>query len=147
VVINVVASEDTVRGRSQQPGYLAGYGVIDADQVRELAQAAAMRPLASTVTAAEALRYQPSAALERFIRCRDLTCRFPGCDQPADYCDIDHTIAFNHADPASGGLTVPWNLKCLCRIHHRLKTFHAGPDGWRDEQLPDGTGILRGYTP
>ena len=23
------------------------------------------------------------------------------------------------------------------RCHHRLKTFH---DGWRDEQLPDGTG-------
>jgi hypothetical protein len=23
--------------------------------------------------------YRPSAALDRFIRCRDLTCRFPGC--------------------------------------------------------------------
>jgi hypothetical protein len=25
------------------------------------------------------------------------------------------------------------------RCHHRLKTFHGGPGGWRDEQLPDGT--------
>lgn len=25
------------------------------------------------------------------------------------------------------------------RCHHRIKTFHGGPGGWRDEQLPDGT--------
>jgi hypothetical protein len=36
-------------------------------------------------------------------------------------------------------LTVPWDLACYCREHHRLKTFHGGPGGWRDEQLPDGT--------
>jgi hypothetical protein len=29
------------------------------------------------VSDAEATRYQPSAAMERWIRCRDLTCRFP----------------------------------------------------------------------
>ena len=28
--------------------------------------------------------------------------------------DIDHKIPFNHANPKAGGLTVPWNLKCLC---------------------------------
>lgn len=27
------------------------------------------------------------------------------------------------------------NLKCLCRFHHLLKTFH----GWTDHQYPDGT--------
>jgi hypothetical protein len=91
-----------------------------------------------TVSTAEALRYQPSAALERAVRLRDLTCRFPGCDRPAVICDLDHTIPFDHADPSRGGLTVAHNLKCLCRQHHRLKTFH---DGWRDEQLPDGTAL------
>jgi hypothetical protein len=25
------------------------------------------------------------------------------------------------------------------RCHHLLKTFWGGPDGWRDEQHPDGT--------
>ncbi|HZQ31478.1 MAG TPA: DUF222 domain-containing protein [Mycobacterium sp.] len=139
VLINVVASEDTLCGRSQQPGYLSGYGVIDADQVRELAEEAALRMVHSTTTEAQALCYQPSAALERFIRSRDLTCRFPGCDVRAEFCDIDHTVPFNHADPAAGGLTVPWNLKCVCRQHHRLKTFVCGRDGWQDEQLPDGT--------
>ena len=33
--------------------------------------------------------YRPSAALARFIRARDMTCRFPGCDNPIT--DIDHT--------------------------------------------------------
>jgi hypothetical protein len=139
-VVNVIACEATVVGDSDQPGYLEGYGVIDAEQVRELADTAALRivecPIVSPV---EALRYQPSAALERWIRCRDVTCRFPGCDRPAAICDIDHTIPFNPANPAAGGLTVPWNLACYCREHHRLKTFHGGAGGWRDKQLPDGT--------
>jgi Domain of unknown function (DUF222) len=137
LVINVLASEQTVRGDSERPGYLEGYGVIDAEQVRALAAAAAsLLPVVDPVTsAAEALRYQPSAALARAVRCRDLTCRFPGCSRPAMHADIDHTIPFNHADPAAGGRTVLTNLKCLCRLHHRLKTF----GGWRDEQLADGT--------
>ena len=137
VVINVVATDKTVCGDSDQPGYLEGYGVIDAEQVRALAAAAASLPVVvdSVTSAAQALRYQPSAALERAVRCRDLTCRFPGCHRRAVYCDLDHTIPFNHADPAAGGLTVLENLKCLCRQHHRLKTF----GGWRDVQLADGT--------
>jgi hypothetical protein len=139
-VINVIATEATVTGQSDQPGYLEGYGVIDAERVRELADTAAIRPVEyPAMSAEEALRYQPSAALERWIRCRDLTCRFPGCDRKAWICDVDHTVPFNHANPAAGGRTVPWDLACYCREHHRLKTFHGGPGGWRDEQLPDGT--------
>ncbi len=81
-------------------------------------------------------RRHPAAAplhsdrvLATFIRCRDMTCRFPGCDEPAHHCDIDHTIAY----PA--GPTQASNLKCLCRKHHLLKTF----GGWHDKQAPDGT--------
>jgi hypothetical protein len=84
------------------------------------------------VTASEAA-YRPSTTLQRFIRCRDLTCRFPHCDRPAECCDIDHTL------PYPLGPTHPSNLKCLCRKHHLLKTFWTGVTGWRDEQLPDGT--------
>jgi hypothetical protein len=36
-VINVIATAETLDGTSQQPGYLEGFGVIDADQVRALA--------------------------------------------------------------------------------------------------------------
>jgi hypothetical protein len=67
------------------------------------------------------------------VRCRDLTCRWPGCDRPAFDCDIDHTVPY-----ADGGPTHASNLKCYCRTHHLVKTFW----GWRDQQLPDGTIIL-----
>ncbi len=137
IAINVIAGAHTVLGGGSQPGYIEGYGVIDAEQIRVLAQNATLRLLAEPVVSqAQALRYQPTAAVQRWVRLRDLTCRFPGCDRPAAGCDVDHTIAFNHADPRNGGLTVPWNLKCVCRQHHRDKTFN---EGWRDEQLPDGT--------
>jgi len=140
IVINVIASQETIDGESDQPGYLEGYGVIDAEQIRQLAETAALRLLTEpTVDDAAALRYQPSAAVERWVRSRDLTCCFPGCDRSAWTADIDHTKPFNHADPTAGGRTVLGNIKCYCREHHRLKTFHGGPGGWQDQQLPDGT--------
>jgi Domain of unknown function (DUF222) len=137
VVINVVTSDQTVHGDGSAPGYLDGYGVIDAEQVRELVATAALHVIDPFTSPVDALRYQPSASLERAIRCRDLTCRFPGCSRPAVVCDLDHTVPFNHQDPSAGGLTVYENLKCLCRQHHLLKTF----GGWRDTQLADGTVI------
>ncbi|MFZ0906595.1 MAG: DUF222 domain-containing protein [Mycobacterium sp.] len=76
--------------------------------------------------------YRPSATLDRFVRCRDLTCRFPNCDRPAEFCDVDHTV------PYPLGPTHPSNLKCLCRKHHLLKTFWMT---WHDVQLPDGAVI------
>jgi hypothetical protein len=103
-VINVIATAATVACDGDQPGYLEGYGVIDAEQVRELADTATIRPVeCPTVSEDEALRYQPSAALERWIRYRDITCRFPGCDRKAAICDLDHTTPFNHANPSSVG--------------------------------------------
>jgi hypothetical protein len=87
-------------------------------------------PVTPPVTAEP--HYRPSAKLAEFVRCRDLTCRAPGCDRPATQCDVDHSIPYT-----DGGPTHPSNLKCLCRKHHLLKTFW----GWRDQQLPDGTVI------
>ena len=78
-------------------------------------------------------RYRPSKKLADFVRCRDMTCRFPGCQVPATNCDVDHTI------PWPCGPTAASNLKCLCRRHHLLKTFWGGQSGWRDQQLDDGT--------
>ncbi|MDZ4264923.1 MAG: DUF222 domain-containing protein [Mycobacterium sp.] len=79
--------------------------------------------------------YRPSARLAEFIRVRDMFCRFPNCDVPADRCDIDHV------KPWPLGPTHPSNLNCKCRTHHLMKTFWGGPGGWSDSQSPDGTVI------
>ena len=133
IVINVLADAATVAGSSDKPGYLPGYGVLPAAMVTELAQSATLRPVTVPKDLVAEPQYRPSAALARFIRCRDLTCRFPGCDCPAEFADIDHTVPYPH------GPTHPSNTKLYCRIHHLLKTFYTGPGGWKDSQRPDGT--------
>ncbi|MGC2652848.1 MAG: HNH endonuclease signature motif containing protein [Mycobacterium sp.] len=132
VVIHVVAEQASVEGTGTTPAVLlGGEGLISAELVAELAKAARLQPLGIAVDGPEP-GYTPSARLAEFVRCRDLTCRAPGCDHPAVGCDLDHTVAYS-----KGGRTHPSNLKCLCRKHHLLKTFW----GWRDKQLPDGTVI------
>ncbi len=114
-------------------GLILGGGIIPAPLLTELIRAGATVRILKRPPDEPEPHYRPSAALAEFVRCRDLTCRFPGCDRPADYCDLDHAV------PWPDGLTHPSNLRCLCRLHHLMKTFWAGPDGWSDRQLPDGT--------
>ena len=117
---------------STNPAVIMGGGLIPAPLLAaKLARSATIRLVCHPGDRGPEGRYVPSAGLARFVRCRDLTCRFPGCDEPADHCDLDHTI------PYPAGPTQASNLACLCRKHHLLKTFW----GWRDVQLPDGTVI------
>ena len=104
---------------------------MPAHVTRQLAASATVRPLQGDDCIEQG--YRPSAALAAVIRSRDLGCRFPGCDQPARLCDIDHIV------PYPAGPTHASNLKLYCRRHHLLKTFYTGPGGWRDVQFPDGT--------
>lgn len=79
--------------------------------------------------------YVPTAQIRTFVRGRDGTCRFPGCDVAAPNCDLDHVRRYDHDDPAAGGPTDTRNLQCLCRAHHLLKTL-----GWWDPTIAgDGT--------
>jgi Domain of unknown function (DUF222) len=131
VVVHLIAEQASLDGTSTSPGSMIGAdALIPAELIADLAGSARLRPLVHPGDIQPERGYTPSQALADFVRCRDLTCRFPGCDRPAVHCDVDHTIA--HAD---GGPTHASNLKCLCRQHHLIKTFW----GWRDQQLPDGT--------
>jgi Domain of unknown function (DUF222) len=134
VVIHVIAEQPTLDGRGSAPASeVAADGLITPELVQELATSAKLMPLIHPGDAPPEPGYVPSKALADFVRCRDLTCRWPGCDRPARDCDLDHTIPY-----AQGGPTHASNLKCYCRTHHLVKTFW----GWRDQQLPDGTLIL-----
>lgn len=116
-----------------KPVQIVGGPIIPTPLLAELLRSgrAVVRPLQIPgPDSAPEPHYRPSAKLADFIRCRDLTCRFPGCEHPAERCDIDHAIAWG-----DGGPTHPSNLRLLCRKHHLLKTFW----GWRDRQFPDGT--------
>ena len=134
IVIHLMAGAATVSGESEEPGYLPGHGAIPAEQIRELSKRASLKPMARGADLGSEARYRPSAALAAFVKARDLSCRFPGCDKPAEVCDIDHTIPYGQ-----GGPTHPSNLALLCRAHHLVKTFLGGENGWREEQFSNGT--------
>ncbi|MGY5885570.1 DUF222 domain-containing protein [Modestobacter lacusdianchii] len=81
--------------------------------------------------------YTPTARQRAFVLTRDRRCRFPNCGQRVGWTDLDHVTAH-----ACGGATDCSNLCCLCRSHHRLKTFAPG---WRFRL--DGDGTLHVTTP
>lgn len=103
---------------------------------------ATLRKIDPTIGAADdarrALDYRPPAALARAVRLRDGMCRHPGCTVAAEYCDLDHVVPFDRAAPSRGGRTEERNLICLCRRHHRFKTFAD----WRCRMRPDGTLVV-----
>src|SRR3712207_6461209 len=86
---------------------------------------------------AEVDRHDPSPAQQAFVHTRDRTCRFPICGQRVGWADADHVVPHAH-----GGATDCANLCCLCRSHHRLKTFARG---WRFTMSDDG--VLTVTTP
>ena len=91
IVIHVLAEQATLEGTGDRPGYLPGLGVLPAESVREVAAAGATITPLTMPSDQPAPGYRPTAAQAAFVRWRDLTCRFPGCDAPAQVCDIDHT--------------------------------------------------------
>ena len=87
--------------------------------------------------------YRFPPRLERFLKTRDRTCVFPGCNRRA--VDLDHR------KPWPYGKTSAENGECLCRHHHRAKhtvfTVIRNPDGsytwttrggWRFHRRPKG---------
>jgi hypothetical protein len=119
-----------LRTTTGSPGVLLGGGVLPAPLLGDLVAAGARVTAVSGVADQPGEPgYRPSAKLTTWVRTRDLVCSFPGCNHPADRCDLDHCV------PWPAGATHPGNLSAKCRTHHLLKTF----GGWDDCQHPDGT--------
>jgi hypothetical protein len=132
----------TLLGHSETPGTLDGVTPIDADTARRLAAVAPSftriltHPETGVVLSVGRKRYRPPPDLARYIRLRDGTCRFPGCNRRARHTQIDHTI-----QRQNGGPTQWDNLACLCEKHHHLKDETA----WKVVQLDHG--ILQWTSP
>ncbi|MCV7043997.1 DUF222 domain-containing protein, partial [Mycobacterium frederiksbergense] len=121
IMIHVHAEQGTVTGEAERPALIPGYGIVHAEQIQEMVPQADVRPVPTATDLGTERGYQPSRKLAEFIACRDLTCRWPGCNIPAGRCDIDHSV--------------PWPYGPT----HLIKTFHCGQGGWTDQQHPDGT--------
>jgi hypothetical protein len=132
-------SLSTWLGLADEPAVLDRYGPIRAALARQIARDAA-RDHPTTTTWRCVItddRHRTSSASAIPYEHRDTTLRrgspgwsprctrsapFRGCSVRARRCDLDHRVPFDHADPASGGLTCPCNLHPLCGTDHRLKT-------------------------
>jgi hypothetical protein len=131
--VQVTVPAGTLLGLSDEPGVLAGHGPIPASMARRLAADGTWRriltdPIGGAVLDVGRRSYAPPAALADHVIARDQTCRFPGCQQPAQRCDLDHTVPFPRGSTSAG------NLAALCRHHHRLKHL----TGWQVEQPEPG---------
>ncbi len=158
-LVRLTFAASTLLGLDDGPGQLTGYGPVPADLARTLAQDATWQrlltdPATGILTDYSTTTYTPGPALRRAVQTRDQICTFPGCDQPAEHCDLDHINPYNHqptsrrpdgSRPAGGsgradaddttepGQTRATNLHALCRRHHRAKTH----GGWRVTRDPD----------
>jgi hypothetical protein len=120
------------------PAFVVGGGVLPAPLLGPIMGRASVREIRHPGDAPPEPHYRPSRELADFVRCRDLTCRWPGCDRPAYGCDIDHTV------PYPVGPTHASNTKCYCRFHHLLKLSMAdGPIG----NCPTARKFLRDTAP
>jgi len=123
---------------------LEGYGPIDIDTATTLAGAAKSwlrvltHPETGVTLSVGRDRYKVPGPLRAFLQRRDGTCRKPGCTRPANRCDIDHTVEWQH-----GGQTAHDNLAHLCPMHHDEK-HHTGatirhlPGGDLEWTMPSG---------
>lgn len=132
--LQVIIDLPTLLRLADNPAELPGHGPIPPEAARALAGDAAWRRLVIDPVTGWLLdyghtTYRPPQALVDYITARDRRCCFPGCENRACGCDLDHAV--NH--PA--GATSAINCGTLCRRHHRLKTFRP----WKITRHPDGS--------
>ena len=135
--LNLVMSDRSLFGVSEEPAHLDGYGPIPAELARELVTKACSaneklwlrrlytHPATGELLAMDARCRLFPAGLARFIRLRDQICRTPWCDAPIR--DTDHAD-----DHEAGGATSGQNGQGLCEACNHAKQA----PGWRARPSP-----------
>jgi len=131
-------------GRGSEPATVEGIGPIPLERARELCGAATgwMRvlthPETGMVLSVGRRRYRPPPALRRLVMWRAEVCMGPGCNMPAERCQIDHNVPWE-----VGGQTRLDNLTPFCQGHHTVK--HHGR--WRVEHIEGSGGAVLWTSP
>ncbi|KHK94914.1 HNH endonuclease, partial [Microbacterium mangrovi] len=118
-----------------EPAVVEGVGPIPIQKARELAGGAKewirvlTHPETGIVLSIGRDRYKVPKPLRQAVTWRAGRCLTPGCGMPANRCQIDHRIEWQH-----GGETALTNLNPFCTNHHIIKTV----TGWRIEQAHGG---------
>ena len=105
--------------------YLPGFGWASAEALETLRDlldndndgSAARVVDLDDVADSEVGGYSPTPRMAAYVHARDGTCIYPGCQRPAESCQLDHRIPYGE-----GGPTTPENLFALCQKHHNQKT-------------------------
>jgi hypothetical protein len=132
----------TLLGLSEAPALLDGMVPVDSATAQELTSLAPSLtrlltdPMSGDVLGIDSKKYRPPSDLGEFIKLRDVTCRFPGCNRRAAESDVDH-----NRQASRGGSTSSSNLARLCRSHHIIK------EQARFEVDQDSNGALNWRTP
>jgi hypothetical protein len=130
----VTIPASSLAGASKLPVEIHGYGPTTIQTIHELAdkntfwRRIVTNPVTGTVLDV-GRRRRHTNALGEHIRTRDKHCVFPGCSQPAEDCQIDHTN-----DHGRGGATAVSNLGVLCQHHNLMKLA----TNWRLRQPEPG---------
>ena len=138
VVVHVRAE---ALGSGSANGELEGGGVVHPRALERLLCSARLRVQVEeadrTPLALGRLSREPTPAMVRALRYRDVECRFPGCGARR------FTVAHHLVWWSRGGRTDLDNLLLLCGSHHKLVHEHGwtvsrGADGQVEWSYPDG---------
>ena len=122
--VHIHTDLETLAHLKDHPGDLAGYGPVIADMARQTTEQQHNAPWEFTVTdprtgdviATGTTRRRPTVDQARFARAQHPSCIFPGCQMPAQDCDLDHRIAWNDSHRTDAKDLAPG-----CRYHHVVK--------------------------
>lgn len=120
---------------------LSGYGPLPGPVAREIMTGRSSvwrKVLTDPGTGAPmdlgATRRRPTQAIRDFVAVRDTECTMPGCHRPAQRCDFDHRIEWQHRPDTSSDNGAP-----KCEYHHYLK---SQPDWHIDVDPNTGTATI-----